>query len=182
MTKEDLTKDDMFRIIRYVFIGVMFTSIMVVSFLFWFLLTFYEVKITDAITLGGPGQTNEEMVPGNLTVVNTASVDDLIATEEFLTTQTGIDGTTTIPLTSLYIGVESNNGDVTITADPQIAAGAISGDILTMIGTSNTKKIIFEDGRGLSMSTAVTVGEGDILTLKWDAVDNVWEMVSSDTK
>ena len=98
------------------------------------------------------------------------------------TIQTGIDGTTTIPLTSLYIKVESDGGDVTVTADPRIANGEVDGDLLILQGTSDTDKLIFENGNGMAMSTSVTLGDRDKLAVRWDADNVEWNMEYSDMK
>jgi len=184
MQKENLTFRDAITIMKYSAIG---TVIMLITFILCFCLvfrTFFVVDESDAITTGGAGQLNQEIFPGDVMVVNKATVDDLVEAQQFLTLQTGLDGTTTIPLTSLYIGVSSDGGDVMIDpiTGPRIAAGDESGDVLTLIGLSNTDKILLEDGNGLSMSTSVTLGEGDTLTLKWNEDESLWEMITSDTK
>ena len=98
------------------------------------------------------------------------------------TVQTGLDGTTTIPLTSLYIKLESNGGDVSANGNPRIAAGRTSGDILILEGTSDVNKLIFANGNGLSMSASVTLGDKDILAFIWNNTLNEWIMLFSDTK
>ena len=182
MSDDVLRKEDMFRILKFILWGIFGGISLLIICVIAYALLFTTPVDSEAITIGGPGQANEEMIPGDLTVMNKATVVDLVASEEFETIQTGIDGLTTIPLTSLYISIESSGGDVSVTADPQIAAGAVSGDVLTLKGLSDINKIILQNGNGMLMSTPITIGLGDTFKFKWDAVNNLWTKSSGDTK
>jgi len=95
------------------------------------------------------------------------------------TTITAAGGLT---VTNTLMRIVSDGGDVNITADPQISPGTLDGQQIFIQGTSDTNKVIFQDGNGLSMSTSVTVGNKDLLTFIWDDIEGLWIMVNSDTK
>lgn len=57
------------------------------------------------------------------------------------------------------------DGAVTVTADPQLVAGA-TGDRMTLTGTSSTNTVTFVNGAGLDLqSSSITLGDGDSLSL-----------------
>lgn len=180
MPKSEL---DTFKVIRYsFFFALSIVVIFIVSFLLVFN-TFFVIDESVAVSTMGPGQNNEERFPGHIIVVDSATVANLINSEEFLTLQTSIDGTSTIPLTSLFIGVKSSGGTVRLNSTgPRIAPGENSGDVLTLVGLSDTDKVEFMPGNGLVMSASVTLGESDIVKFKWDADTVEWYMITSDTK
>jgi len=78
--------------------------------------------------------------------------------------------------------IVSDGGDVNITANPQITPGTRDGQPLKIIGTSDTNKVIFDNGDGLSMSISVTVGNKDVIDYHWSVSENEWIMDGSDTK
>jgi len=76
----------------------------------------------------------------------------------------------------------SHGGAVNITANPQIVDGA-DGQILIIVGGSDTNTLTFDDGTGLALAGAASfvMGAGDILILYYDlATDTWWEMSRSD--
>jgi len=91
-------------------------------------------------------------------------------------------GGLTVTHTLMRVASAIELGDVNITANPQITPGDLDGQQLFIQGTSDTEKVIFEPGDGLSMSVAVTLGNNDVLVFLWDTDENVWVMVTSDTK
>lgn len=87
-----------------------------------------------------------------------------------------------LTVTHTLMRVVSDGGDVTVTASPRISPGNLDGQQLFIQGTSDTDKVIFGDGNGLSMSISVTLGDKDMLAFLWSSVENLWVMVTSDTK
>ena len=95
------------------------------------------------------------------------------------TTVTAAGGLT---VTHRIMRVVSSGGDVNVTADPQISVGDIDGQPLIVQGTSDTNRVIFEDGTGLEMSASVTLGNNATLEFFWDSGETLWIMRTSDTK
>ncbi len=87
-----------------------------------------------------------------------------------------------LTITNTLMRIVSDGGDVNITANPQISAGTLDGQQIFIEGTSDTDKVIFDNGNGLSMSTSVTLGDKDMLFFIWNNNDSVWVMLGSDTK
>lgn len=96
-------------------------------------------------------------------------------------TVTVSDGSGIPSVASTLIKIVSSGGDVTVTADPQISiTGAVDGQELIVVGTSDTDRVRFVNGRGLFLQGAVafTMGNGAKLRLIYMAADNVWSEVS----
>jgi hypothetical protein len=68
-----------------------------------------------------------------------------------------------------------SGGPVTITANPQINNG-FDGQQVTLEGTNNTNTLTLQHGNGLQLSTGTncTLGEGDMLTLRYNKARNLW--------
>jgi hypothetical protein len=69
------------------------------------------------------------------------------------------------------IYIEGLSGDVDITANPQIIAGTTDGQQLEIRGRNDSKKVLFQNGNGLSLNGPINMGEDYSLTLKWDLVN-----------
>lgn len=80
------------------------------------------------------------------------------------------------------VRVAGDGGAIDITANPQIAAGIVDGQLLIIQGTHDTNTVKFDDGTGLAMSASVTLGDQDILEFIWDSGDSEWIMRNSDSK
>lgn len=70
-----------------------------------------------------------------------------------------------------YWFIAGNGGPVTVTANPQIAAGTNVGQLLTIIGRSATDTVTFQDGTGLSMNGAFKAALDSSITLLWDGTN-----------
>ena len=67
--------------------------------------------------------------------------------------------------------IAGNGGAVIVTANPQIAAGSVDGQELTIQSRSNLNTVRFNDGNGLVLNGA-WIGQGDsVLTLTWDGTN-----------
>jgi hypothetical protein len=67
--------------------------------------------------------------------------------------------------------VQGSGGAVTVTANPQIAAGTSIGQELILIGRSSTNTVTFQTGTGLSLAGIITLGADDSITLLWDGTN-----------
>ena len=76
---------------------------------------------------------------------------------------------------SIFMKIVSDGGAISIAADPQIIAGAILGDLLTLRGTSDTNTITLVDGRGIRTRDASGSATGLPFTLEdGDAISFVF--------
>jgi len=67
--------------------------------------------------------------------------------------------------------IKGNGGAVTVTADPQIAAGTNVGQVLRLVGEDNTDTVTLSDGTGLSLNGAWVGAKDSILNLVWDGTN-----------
>ena len=81
----------------------------------------------------------------------------------------------TAAMLSRNVLVQGSAGNIDITANPQIAAGA-HGQIVTFIGQHNTNTVQFDTGTGLTLEggSACILGLGDTLTLIMDTGLSLW--------
>lgn len=68
--------------------------------------------------------------------------------------------------------IQGSGGPVTVTANPQIAAGTADGQALVLVGRSATNTVTLADGTGLSLNGAWVGGLDSVLILRWDG--SVW--------
>jgi len=85
---------------------------------------------------------------------------------------TGVAFTGSALINTWYI--EGSGGNVVVSANPQIAAGAYSGQQLRLIGANNAATVQFSNGTGLMLNGSCTLGQGDVLSLEWNATGSVW--------
>lgn len=86
-----------------------------------------------------------------------------------------LTGLTAIQPTSSYIRVQGSAGNVSMLADPQIAAGD-PGQILTLQGTANDRMVRIQDGAGVQtqFDLPFSLGLYDILQLIYDDSSGNW--------
>lgn len=78
-----------------------------------------------------------------------------------------------------FAWIVSNGGAVTVTATPSITAGTIDGEILHIVGTSDTNYVVLQDNAGLSGSNLQLNGNialklYSVITLHWNAALSFW--------
>lgn len=80
-----------------------------------------------------------------------------------------------VSLSEGWLLISGSNQNVTITANPQIAAGR-QGQMLTLecVGSS----ILLSNGNGLSLRTYFNMDSGAILNLFYSATNNLWNETS----
>lgn len=67
--------------------------------------------------------------------------------------------------------IQGSGGAVTVTANPQIAAGSSVGQKLLLIGRSATNTVTIADGTGLSLNGTAVLGLDSIIGLIWDGTN-----------
>lgn len=108
-----------------------------------------------------------------ITVSNTATsmsrtVVGTVGAPTLITAVGGIGFTGTQDFSKHYIA--GNGGAVTVTANPQIAAGVSDGQELTLESTSATNTVTLNNGTGLIMNGPWIGGLGSIITFSWNTV------------
>jgi hypothetical protein len=93
-------------------------------------------------------------------------------------------GITPISSTANHVVIpiqSSTAGAVDITANPQIAAGAFDGQMLTLIGQDDTKTVQIDDGTGFALENGVSFTFGSQDTWHGISYSSVWiELTRSD--
>jgi len=75
------------------------------------------------------------------------------------------------------IFIESSTaGQTDISANPQIEAGTIVGQELNLIGTSDVKTVVIEDGDGVQLNGNILMDSETTLNLLWTGV--LWKEMS----
>lgn len=110
---------------------------------------------------------------GIITIAATASsplsVSGTRGAPNVITAAGGISFAGTAPLNKNYI--TSNGGAVTITANPQIAAGNADGQQLVLQSRSATDTVQISDGTGLVLNGSWIGGLDSSITLTWDGTN-----------
>lgn len=70
------------------------------------------------------------------------------------------------------IFVSTASGNVTVTANPQVAAGSLVGQKFYIVGTSAANTVTLADGTGLNLNGPITLTNNSSLLLMWDG--GVW--------
>lgn len=126
--------------------------------------------ITGAITAGSMAVTTLTPTTANITTANitNANVTKVVASQYVAVTSAtaivALSTGTTVPITKGYVVVASSGGAVTLESNPQIAAG-VTGQLLTIQGSSDTNVPTLADGNGLVLTGAMALGAGDTITL-----------------
>lgn len=74
--------------------------------------------------------------------------------------------------------VQGSGGAVDVSANPQIAAGNVVGQELTVVGTSDTNTVKLEHGTGLQMNGECFLGAGSTITFLWTGATGTWVELS----
>lgn len=89
-----------------------------------------------------------------------------------------VAGTGIVPGNYRYqkIYVQGSGGAVTISANPKIAAGNQDGDLLLVVGRSDSNTVTIANGNGVSQNGAITLRVDDSILYSWDTTN--WVEVS----
>jgi hypothetical protein len=92
---------------------------------------------------------------------------------------TNIVGAAGLTVTNGIMRIQGNGGAVTVSANPQIADG-VDGQVVVIKASNNTNTVKFNSGSGLRLqgNLPFTMGLGDMLTLMYDAGEDLWIEVS----
>jgi hypothetical protein len=103
---------------------------------------------------------------GNTSVAQVHTISGSTGSPQAITAAGGITSTAAIPFQTQF--VQGSGGAVTVTATSQISAGTVVGQIIYVIGTSDTNTLTLSDGSGLSLNGAITLYNHSVLALIWD--------------
>ncbi len=67
--------------------------------------------------------------------------------------------------------IQGSGGAVTVSANPQIAAGNHVGQQLKLVGRNDTNTVTLADGTGMSLNGNITMGADSSLSLEWDGTN-----------
>jgi len=84
---------------------------------------------------------------------------------------------TTLPVSKGYHMVSGIDGNVSLSASPQIAAGS-GGQLLILAGTDDDKNVIINNGSGVHVHAIATLGEHDVIKFIYDDADAEWVELS----
>jgi hypothetical protein len=70
--------------------------------------------------------------------------------------------------------VQGSGGAVDVSANPQIAAGTVVGQKLTVVCTSDTNTVKLEHGTGLQMNGEYLMVAGSSITFNWTGATGTW--------
>lgn len=101
------------------------------------------------------------------TAVSVYSVSGSRASPNSIVDVTGITASTV----SQIQFVKGSSGAVDIIANPQISAGTTVGQMLILIGRSDTDTILLEDSNGLSLNGPCTLVANSMIQLVWDGTN-----------
>jgi hypothetical protein len=153
-------------------------------------LTFYIYHLADVTTklkfsVSGTAGTSNTVTTSN-TVNRTQTIPD--ATGIFLLDTTDfpeVTGSRAAPQNITAVGgiafvgtvkssiwfVQGSGGAVTISANPQIAAGTVVGQTLKLQGRSNANTLTIKDGTGLSLNGLCLLAADSVIDLHWDGTN-----------
>lgn len=152
----------------------------------------YITALTGDVTASGPGSAAATLATVNSNVGSFTNANITVNAKGLVTAAS--NGTGTAPTvsgsraspTAITAGggisfsastyqnisfIQGSGGAVTVTANPQVAAGSSVGQTLSLIGRSATNTVTLADGTGLSLNGAWVGGLDSILNLVWDGTN-----------
>lgn len=135
---------------------------------------------TSAVSLVAPGTSGNVLTSNGSTWVSSAaastspSVTGSQASPTSITAAGGVSFSGTNYFN--YNFIVGSPGAVTVTANPQVAAGTNVGQQLVLIGTSATNTVTLADGTGLLLNGSWVGSSNSALTLVWDGSN--WKEIS----
>ncbi len=67
--------------------------------------------------------------------------------------------------------IQGNAGNITVTHNPQVIAGAMDGETMELRGRNDSQTVTIADGTGLSLNGSMTIKADDSITLRWDGTN-----------
>lgn len=138
----------------------------------------FDAPPPSNISLGGEGDISGDPRPNSLTYTTPPELDRVT---RYITAAGGINPVIdynfddNVVVNDGWLYVSGSNQNITISANPQIAAGR-QGQMLTLqcVGSS----ILLNNGNGLDLRTHFNMDSGAILNLFYSATDNLWHETS----
>lgn len=129
--------------------------------------------VTGSVAVVAGAGINVAVSGQNITISNTGgtttrTVVGTVGSPTLITAVGGIGFTGAQDFSKHYIA--GNGGAVTVTANPQIAAGTVDGQELTLESTDATNTVTLNDGTGLIMNGPWVGGLGSVITYTWNTV------------
>lgn len=128
--------------------------------------------LTGISTSGVPSAAQPAFtdVSGTVSVAQMNTVTGSTGSPTAVTAAGGITAVAAVPFQTQF--VQGSGGAVTVTANPQIAAGSVVGQIYWVIATSDTNTVTIADGTGLSLNGSFIMRANSALQLMWNG--SVW--------
>ena len=139
--------------------------------------TVYAIPETDERNWGNT-MTNFSVNLGNGVdgAIFLTSTGKALVLEESTTT-TFAAGATLTALTPVH-KVEGTSGAVTLDGTTAIADGQVDGQMLRLIGTSDTNTVTIDTGANTRMNGQIIITLGDVITFRWDSTASEWQEVA----
>lgn len=155
----------------------------------------YITALTGSVIAAGPGSASSVLsslvsagsctncnitfnVEGRATAYanGTAAGSTIVGSRASPTAITAVGGISFTAATATDNYIQGSGGAVTVTANPQIAAGTVDGQRLVLIGRSATNTVTLADGTGLSLNGSWVGGLDSMIALRWDGTN--WAEIS----
>ena len=123
-----------------------------------------SIEVTGDIRASGSVEVGSLLVDGK-TVYTPSATRNIVA---------GTGVTAAMVAASNVILIQGSGGNVTVTANPAIAAGT-DGQIIVLVGVNDSQTVLFTGGTGirLSANTNFTMGDGDVLEMIYSSAVSV---------
>jgi len=134
----------------------------------------------SAVSLVAPGTSGNVLTSNGTTWSSTAlpatvpTITGSQASPTAITAAGGVPFSGSNYSNSIYVSTAS--GNVTVTATPQVVAGTLVGQVLSIIGTSASNTVTLADGSGLSLNGPITIGNNSAIILQWNGAS--WYEIS----
>ena len=124
------------------------------------------LRFSDGTTVTTPVPTTPDSDDDFITRGYINTITGSTGTPETITAGGGITPTSNVWREVIFI--ESDGGAVDLTANPQIVAGTLVGQILILYGTSDTDYITLDHSAGLILNGSFDLRGSHIMALMWN--------------
>jgi len=124
--------------------------------------------INQISTVGSPSSTQPAFsdISGSIAVSQVNPVTGSAGSPTNIGASGGVTATAAVPFQTQW--VQGSGGPIVVTANPQISAGTVVGQILYLIGSSDTNSLSISDGSGLSLNGTMVLYNHSAISLIWD--------------
>ena len=136
----------------------------------------YEVDVavtaTAQPTAGTPSLSTDLVTLGFLSSLVKVLASSTRASPTAIVAGTGVAFSASTGYQFYLQFIEGSGGAVDVSANPQIAAGTVVGQVLILVGCDDTNTVYFEDGTGLEMKAGgLRMKDGSIIAFIWDGTN-----------